>query len=196
MQVSDVLCDTLPGAPECGGHVPRLCGAHTRHGGCHIAGLLVPGHLPDAVRLHPGQECGPKILQLQHHSCLYHHSTVLLACIWLLPISSYQPLSEGKFAPAADMPRWWLWAYWLDPFSYAIQGLIANEFSAPRWSVPYNEFSSKRKSITLGQACLNVWSATLHFKCLLTRKNTEWLLSNTTGSARPNLTFRGGAVGR
>lgn len=60
------------------------------------------------------------------------------------------------------MPAWWVWAYWLDPFSYAIQGLIANEFSAPRWDVPYNEFSSKRKSITLGQACLNVRNAPTH----------------------------------
>ncbi len=54
------------------------------------------------------------------------------------------------------MPAWWEWAFWLDPFSYAIQGLIANEFSAPRWQHAYNEFSSKRHRITLGQACLQV----------------------------------------
>lgn len=54
------------------------------------------------------------------------------------------------------MPAWWAWAFWLDPFSYAIQGLISNEFSAPRWQHPYNEFSSKRRRITLGQACLQV----------------------------------------
>lgn len=59
---------------------------------------------------------------------------------------------------AADMPVWWSWAYWLDPFAYAVQGLIANEFSAPRWNVPYNEFSSKRRRFTLGQACLQVSS--------------------------------------
>ena len=54
------------------------------------------------------------------------------------------------------MPPWWEWAFWLDPFSYAVQGLIASEFSAPRWGVPYSAFSSKRHRITLGQTCLNV----------------------------------------
>lgn len=84
------------------------------------------------------------------------------------------------------MPRWWVWAYWLDPFSYAIQGLIANEFSAPRWTVPYNEFSSKRKSITLGQACLNVRTVISPSSSIYSHlKDTERWLSKTTGSARP-----------
>ncbi|EIE25913.1 ATP-binding cassette transporter [Coccomyxa subellipsoidea C-169] len=42
---------------------------------------------------------------------------------------------SGYILAKPDMPNWWVWAYWLDPFSYAIQGLIANEFSAPRWNV-------------------------------------------------------------
>ncbi len=57
------------------------------------------------------------------------------------------------------MPKWWAWVVWLDPFFYAIQGLVANEFSAPRWAVPYSAFGSKRHRITLGQTCLNVRTA-------------------------------------
>ena len=71
---------------------------------------------------------------------------------------------------AADMPPWWEWAFWLDPFSYAVQGLIANEFSAPRWAVTSSAFSSKRHRITLGQTCLNVRAEGLMSACMLARR--------------------------
>ena len=51
---------------------------------------------------------------------------------------------------------WWSWAVWVDPFSYALRALVANEFSAPRWDAPYNEFSSRRRRFTIGQAVLQV----------------------------------------
>lgn len=54
------------------------------------------------------------------------------------------------------MPVWWSWATWLDPFSYALRGLVGNEFSAPRWDIPYNEFSSRRRRFTIGSAVLQV----------------------------------------
>ena len=54
------------------------------------------------------------------------------------------------------MPIWWSWAIWVDPFSYALRALVANEFSAPRWDAPYNEFSSRRRRFTIGQAVLQV----------------------------------------
>ena len=68
------------------------------------------------------------------------------------------------------MPKWWEWAVWLDPFFYAIQGLGANEFSAPRWAEPYSTFGSKRHRITLGQTCLNVRAPAVLtlMKCMLT----------------------------
>ena len=37
----------------------------------------------------------------------------------------------------SSMPRGWAWATWVDPLAYAVQALIANEFAAPRWAVPY-----------------------------------------------------------
>ncbi len=59
-------------------------------------------------------------------------------------------------ACAADMPVWWSWAVWVDPFFYALRGLVSNEFSAPRWDVPYGEYTSKRHHLTVGQAVLQV----------------------------------------
>ena len=58
---------------------------------------------------------------------------------------------------------WWSWAVWVDPFSYALRALVANEFSAPRWDVPYNEFSSRRRRFTIGQAVLQVRPELDHF---------------------------------
>jgi len=43
----------------------------------------------------------------------------------------------------------------LEPLAYAVQALIANEFSASRWAVPY-EFADPGESTTLGQAALQV----------------------------------------
>ncbi len=65
-------------------------------------------------------------------------------------------LTLGCVLRAADMPVWWSWAVWLDPFSYALRGLVCNEFSAPRWDAPYNQFSSRRRRFTIGQAVLQV----------------------------------------
>ncbi len=53
------------------------------------------------------------------------------------------------------MPAGWRWATWLDPLAYAVQALIANEFSASRWAVPY-EYADPGDSTTLGQAALQV----------------------------------------
>ena len=58
---------------------------------------------------------------------------------------------------------WWSWAVWVDPFSYALRALVANEFSAPRWDAPYNEFSSRRRRFTIGQAVLQVRPELSHF---------------------------------
>lgn len=54
------------------------------------------------------------------------------------------------------MPVWWSWAVWVNPFFYALRGLVSNEFSDSRWDVPYGEFSSRRHHLTIGQAVLQV----------------------------------------
>ena len=62
---------------------------------------------------------------------------------------------------AADMPSGWAWATWIDPLAYAVQALIANEFAAPRWNVPY-EFADPGSTTTLGEAALNVRHPSYH----------------------------------
>lgn len=65
-----------------------------------------------------------------------------------------KPLKGVPFS-AADMPRGWAWATWVDPLAYAVQALIANEFASQRWAVPY-EFADPGSTTTLGQAALDV----------------------------------------
>ena len=72
---------------------------------------------------------------------------------------------------AADMPVWWSWAVWLDPFSYALRALVCNEFSAPRWDAPYNQFSSRRRRFTIGQAVLQV-------RMLHSAPSVQWRLAS------------------
>lgn len=75
---------------------------------------------------------------------------------WTCMTTLLQSLMLGHVRCAADMPVWWSWAVWLDPFSYALRGLVCNEFSAPRWDAPYNQFSSRRRRFSIGQAVLQV----------------------------------------
>ncbi|KAK9836042.1 hypothetical protein WJX81_008449 [Elliptochloris bilobata] len=62
---------------------------------------------------------------------------------------------SGYIFAQTDMPRGWAWATWVDPLAYAVQALIANEFAAKRWSVPY-EFADPGSTTTLGEAALDV----------------------------------------
>lgn len=34
---------------------------------------------------------------------------------------------------AANIPDWWIWAYWLSPITYTQLALSINELSHPRW---------------------------------------------------------------
>lgn len=39
-------------------------------------------------------------------------------------------------AAAASIPGWWIWIYWLSPFSYALRAIVINEMTNERWSAP------------------------------------------------------------
>lgn len=32
------------------------------------------------------------------------------------------------------IPPWWIWAYWITPFSYSLRAMVINEFTSPAWS--------------------------------------------------------------
>jgi uncharacterized membrane protein YbhN (UPF0104 family) len=40
----------------------------------------------------------------------------------------------GFIVSRANIPPWWIWGYWLSPFTYALNALSVNEFLAPRWN--------------------------------------------------------------
>lgn len=42
-------------------------------------------------------------------------------------------LTISCFLPAASMPSWLEWGFWVSPLTYGEIGLTVNEFRAPRW---------------------------------------------------------------
>jgi hypothetical protein len=40
----------------------------------------------------------------------------------------------GFLIPRPSMPKWWQWAFWISPLSYAETSTTVNEFLAPRWT--------------------------------------------------------------
>ncbi|KAF7814222.1 ABC transporter G family member 36-like [Senna tora] len=61
----------------------------------------------------------------------------------------------GFLLPKRDIPNWWIWGYWVSPLSYAFNGLLVNEFLAPRWM---NKRSSDNTT-TLGLSVLRNFDA-------------------------------------
>ncbi|GMN37142.1 hypothetical protein TIFTF001_006571 [Ficus carica] len=39
----------------------------------------------------------------------------------------------GFIVPRDEIPKWWEWAYWVSPMSYAFNAIAVNEMYAPRW---------------------------------------------------------------
>lgn len=35
-----------------------------------------------------------------------------------------------------SVPDWWIWAYWISPYSWGMRSLVINEFTAPPWRTP------------------------------------------------------------
>ncbi|KAK9150152.1 hypothetical protein Syun_008461 [Stephania yunnanensis] len=54
-------------------------------------------------------------------------NTVCSACLLILF------LMGGFVLPKAMVKPWWIWAYWVSPFTYAQLALSVNEFSSNRW---------------------------------------------------------------
>lgn len=45
-------------------------------------------------------------------------------------------LFGGFIIPPDAIPKYYLWVYWWNPFSWAYRALIVNEFRSPRWGDP------------------------------------------------------------
>lgn len=37
---------------------------------------------------------------------------------------------------AASIPDWYIWAYYISPFSWGLRAIVINEMTAPVWSEP------------------------------------------------------------
>ena len=60
-------------------------------------------------------------------------------------------------APLASIPGWWIWAYWLSPFSWALRGIVVSEMTADRWSAPA---PGNAAGLTLGEEGLATFGFT------------------------------------
>ncbi|XP_058115189.1 ABC transporter G family member 42-like isoform X2 [Magnolia sinica] len=40
----------------------------------------------------------------------------------------------GFILPRGEIPKWWIWGYWISPLTYAFNALSVNEMLAPRWT--------------------------------------------------------------
>lgn len=55
---------------------------------------------------------------------------------------------------AASIPGWWVWIYWLSPFSYALRAVVINEMTQERWSAPA---PGNPQGLTLGEEGLETF---------------------------------------
>nr|XP_028964649.1 ABC transporter G family member 29-like [Malus domestica] len=39
----------------------------------------------------------------------------------------------GFLIPRGEIPKWWMWSYWISPMAYGFNALAVNEMFAPRW---------------------------------------------------------------
>ncbi|XP_042501406.1 ABC transporter G family member 42-like [Macadamia integrifolia] len=42
-------------------------------------------------------------------------------------------LLGGFILPRGQIPKWWIWGYWISPLSYSYNAVVVNEMFAPRW---------------------------------------------------------------
>ncbi|XP_022962387.1 ABC transporter G family member 35-like [Cucurbita moschata] len=56
----------------------------------------------------------------------------------------------GFTLPKGDIPKWWIWGYWISPMTYVYNAIGVNEMFAPRWM---NRLASDNKT-PLGLAVL------------------------------------------
>ncbi|PIA42747.1 hypothetical protein AQUCO_02000299v1 [Aquilegia coerulea] len=42
-------------------------------------------------------------------------------------------LLGGFILPKGEIPKWWVWGYWVSPLTYGYNAIVVNEMLAPRW---------------------------------------------------------------
>jgi hypothetical protein len=57
-------------------------------------------------------------------------------------------------AVRTSIPTWWIWAYWISPFAWAVRAILINEFSAPDWQLPA---PGAAPGLTIGHAALDTF---------------------------------------
>ncbi|KAJ8755903.1 hypothetical protein K2173_024448 [Erythroxylum novogranatense] len=73
-------------------------------------------------------------------------------------------LLGGFILPKNQIPKWWEWAHWISPLTYAYNGMAVNEMLAPRWM---NKLASDNAT-ALGSAVLNNFD-------IVSSKNWYWI---------------------
>ncbi|GBF90608.1 ABC transporter G family member protein [Raphidocelis subcapitata] len=63
-------------------------------------------------------------------------------------------LTSGFTIVRTSIPPWWIWAYWISPFSWAVRAILVNEFSAPDWQLP---IPGAAPGLTVGHAALDTF---------------------------------------
>lgn len=53
-----------------------------------------------------------------------------------LTIPQFTHPPPGFVLNYSDIPPWWIWAYWPNPFAWVTRALAINEFTSPSWSAP------------------------------------------------------------
>uniref|UniRef100_A0A9I9D4R9 ABC transporter domain-containing protein n=1 Tax=Cucumis melo TaxID=3656 RepID=A0A9I9D4R9_CUCME len=43
-------------------------------------------------------------------------------------------LLGGFIIPRGEIPKWWIWGYWISPLTYGFNAIAVNEMFAPRWN--------------------------------------------------------------
>ncbi len=79
------------------------------------------------------------------HRSLCHVSAGALTLLVLIITSGYA-IVKGS------IPGWWIWAYWISPFAYALRSVVINDLRAPSWGAPANP--ANPTGLTVGQQSL------------------------------------------
>ncbi|WIA20601.1 hypothetical protein OEZ85_004985 [Tetradesmus obliquus] len=63
-------------------------------------------------------------------------------------------LTSGFAIIRTSIPGWWIWAYYISPFSWALRAIAINEMSAERWA---RKAPGNAKGLTLGEEGLDTF---------------------------------------
>ncbi|PON88560.1 ABC transporter-like [Trema orientale] len=71
----------------------------------------------------------------------------------------------GFIVPREQIPKWWVWGYWVSPMTYGFNAITVNEMFAPRWM---NKPATTDNSTRLGVAVLESFN-------VFPEKNWYWI---------------------